>query len=79
MNVHTTIRSKRKEAGLSQIYIAKQLGYQSAQFVSNWERGISMPPLEKSKKLANLLNIPADSYKKLLIARYKQKLDEHFR
>lgn len=45
----------RAAAGLSQGDVAKQLEYTSAQFVSNWERGICFPPrVGALKTLASL-------------------------
>lgn len=34
------LKEKRLASGLSQLEIAKTLGYSSGQFVSNWERGL---------------------------------------
>jgi transcriptional regulator with XRE-family HTH domain len=34
----------RADAGLTQADLAERLGYSTAQFVSNWERGVSGPP-----------------------------------
>ena len=54
------LRDKRIEAGHSQMDIAKKLGYTSAQFVSNWERGLSSPPIHTLRKLSELYQIPPD-------------------
>ncbi len=51
------LKSCRIKAGVSQGQIAKSLGYSSAQFVSNWERGKSMPPLNAVPKLAKLIRL----------------------
>ena len=40
-------RDMRKKAGLSQLEVSKRLGYGSAQFVSNWERGLASPPIRR--------------------------------
>lgn len=50
-------KEKREKAGLSQLEVAEALGYSSAQFVSNWERDLCQPPLEKLGKLSQLLNL----------------------
>jgi transcriptional regulator with XRE-family HTH domain len=39
------LKTTREAAGLSQGKLAVKLGYKSPQFVSNWERGLSKPPL----------------------------------
>lgn len=54
------LKTKRIEAGLSQADISKALGYSTPQFISNWERGISAPPVSHVKKLANLYKVSAD-------------------
>ncbi len=51
---------KRIRAGVSQSSLAEKLGYGSGQFVSNWERGESSPPLEKLPLLAHVLEIPVN-------------------
>ncbi len=51
------LRGCRLKAGVSQGDIARALGYSSAQFVSNWERGKSMPPMNAVPKLARLIKL----------------------
>lgn len=46
--------AKRKAAKLSQRDVGRAMGWSTAQFISNWERGISYPPPEVIKKLARL-------------------------
>lgn len=55
------LKQSRHQAGISQGAVAKKLGYTSPQFVSNWERGLSQPPIPTLKKIARIYNIPADS------------------
>lgn len=54
------LKTKRVESGLSQLDVAKVLGYSSPQFVSNWERGLVSPPLETIAVLVELYKIPAN-------------------
>jgi len=54
------LRDKRLKAGISQGEVARTLGYTSPQFVSNWERGLSEPPIATLKKLASLYSVPLD-------------------
>lgn len=54
------LKKARTEGGLTQGDIAKKLGYTTSQFVSNWERGLSTPPLEALPKLSKLLGIEQD-------------------
>ena len=53
------LRQKRVDSGLSQLDVARELGYSSPQFVSNWERGLVSPPLETIAVLVDLYKIPA--------------------
>jgi len=54
------LREKRMAAGLSQGKVANILGYSTAQFVSNWERGLSEPPVDTLRVLAKLYSIPTE-------------------
>lgn len=50
------LRQKRLERGLSQVEVAKKLGY-SSQFIANWERGVSSPPMQALKKIVDIYSI----------------------
>ena len=50
------LKKLRLKTGLKQKEVAAQLGYSSPQFVSNWERGISSPPVKVLKQLAGIYN-----------------------
>lgn len=62
------IRDRRKKVGLSQWDIARELGYETAQYVSNWERGVSNPPMKTLKKLGELLDVQPDEFFNELLA-----------
>ncbi len=51
------LKNAREKAGLTQQEVAQRLSYTSAQFVSNWERGVSSPPLDSLPKISILLKI----------------------
>ena len=57
LDIAKFLKDKRIEAGLSQGAVAKKLGYTSPQFISNWERGLSRPPVETLRKVAQIYNI----------------------
>lgn len=57
MDLAKFLKDKRNEAGLSQGAVAKKLGYTSPQFVSNWERGLSRPPVATLRKISQIYNI----------------------
>jgi transcriptional regulator with XRE-family HTH domain len=48
------LKRARTGAGLSQKEVASILGYKSSQFVSNWERGLSSPPVPTLRRLCSL-------------------------
>lgn len=54
------LKTLRQNAGVSQTDVMRALGYDTPQFISNWERGISLPPISKIKKLAKLYGTDAD-------------------
>ena len=55
------LQKLRLDAGLQQTDVAKALGYKTSQFVSNWERGASMPPIKALRTLADLYQVPAET------------------
>lgn len=54
------LSKKRTQSGLTQSEVSQTLGYSTPQFISNWERGVSSPPVETIKKLAKMYNASAD-------------------
>lgn len=59
--------NKRIEANLTQREVSIALGYSSAQFISNFERGITPPPLKKLVKLADIYKFQATELVDLLV------------
>jgi transcriptional regulator with XRE-family HTH domain len=78
MNFSSWLREKRVEAGLSQLQVAEKLGYTTCQFISNFERGKSMPAAESLKELAKLYKLNQDEFLKSFVdsqlEKYKSKL-----
>jgi transcriptional regulator with XRE-family HTH domain len=54
------VKEYRRKSNISQIHLAKKLGYKNGQFVSNMERGLCNVPFSKVGELAKELNIPTD-------------------
>lgn len=54
------LKQKRTVAGLSQGEVADKLGYSTPQFISNWERGVSRPPISVLKKLGELYKVSSE-------------------
>lgn len=46
------LKKLRTRAGLTQQEVATKFGYTTAQFVSNWERGLITPPIKTAKRLS---------------------------
>ena len=67
------LKSAREKSGLTQHDVARSLHYSTPQFVSNWERGISLLPLDVLPKLSEVLQM---SSKQLLdsLHRYQDEL-----
>ena len=61
------LKNKRLAAGLTQRAVSSALGYSSAQFISNFERGIAAPPLNKMKVLTKLYKLPVEEVVNLMI------------
>lgn len=57
MQVSELLKQGRLSVNLSQREVADAFGYTTPQFVSNWERGVSHPPLSALAKLSKLLKI----------------------
>lgn len=68
------IRQHRVSAGLTQAELAGQLGYRSAQFVSNWERGVSAPPMDVLAQVADLCRIPKESMVEIIVEETRRDL-----
>jgi transcriptional regulator with XRE-family HTH domain len=81
-NLNSFLRDARIAAGLSQKDVSDRLGYNSAQFVSNWERGLATPPGRTLRKLSQLYKIKADELYEILLeetlARVESELEKEF-
>lgn len=67
------LKEKRESANLSQNDVAEVLGYQTAQFISNWERGLSVPPIESLQKISKIYKVSKDEVKQKY---YEEKLNK---
>lgn len=61
------LQEMRIKANMTQREVSIALGYSSAQFISNFERGISSPPLKKLKELIRLYRMPVDKVMNLVL------------
>lgn len=61
------LKDLRERASLTQREVSLALGYSSAQFISNFERGIALPPLNKMKILMEMYRGDVDRLIRLTI------------
>lgn len=73
MKFGTWFKHKRVQADLSQGDIARDLNYSTSQFISNWERGLSLPPRPCIPKLSKSLGVSEREIKSEI---FQQKLNE---
>lgn len=71
------LKNIREKRGLTQKDVADALRYSSAQFVSNWERGISLPPLNILPRLAAVLSLSDKQCIDLFLKYQYAKLNLH--
>lgn len=72
------LKEKRVTSGLSQNSVADKLGYTSAQFISNWERGLCSPPMDILNKLIKLYKLDAKTLMKCMLEDTKRELAADF-
>lgn len=70
------LQAKRVEAGITQRELADQLQYSSAQFISNFERGLSAPPLPRLKLISRTCKLHLGKVTKLMLAGEEKKIIE---
>ncbi len=68
------LKQMRCRAGLTQKQVAKVLRYESAQFVSNWERGVATPPVAALAVLIKLYGLNLDHLIHLYMSSLKSEL-----
>jgi transcriptional regulator with XRE-family HTH domain len=68
------IRDFRQKSGMSQLQLAHRLGYDSPQFVSLFERGVSKVPFNILGKLIVVLGIPEKKIVKSIIQAYETEI-----
>lgn len=72
-------QKKRLEKKFSQRDMAKSLGYNSPQFISNFERGIALLPTKKLLKYADKLELDKNVVLKLLMDEQRSTLKRVFK
>lgn len=67
LTLGTFLYDKRIASGLTQSQVAKELGYGTSQFISNWERGISAPPIVAIVTLCRLYSVSQEELFELIV------------
>lgn len=62
------LKDKRVASGMSQKEVADKLGYSTPQFISNWERGVSSPPINALKQLGVMYKVKPDELFEVVLA-----------
>jgi transcriptional regulator with XRE-family HTH domain len=78
-NIANLIESKRLEAGLTQKQLAKLLGYNNAQTVSNIERGACSLPTKNLNQACTVLKISHQAMTEALVADYLVKIETNLK
>lgn len=68
------VKEYRVRAGMTQLDLAKKLGYDSAQFISLFERGLSKIPISVLGQLIVILGISEKKILNNLLGEYKSKV-----
>lgn len=68
------IRDYRQQKDMTQLELAKKLGYDSTQFISLFERGLSKVPHNILGSLIVLLGIPEKKILEILLKSYENNL-----
>lgn len=79
----TFLKTSRMKAGLSQADVSNAMGYMTPQFVSNWERGVSQPPISELKNLAKIYMVSEEQLFKVVeevtVEQVRHDLRERFK
>jgi transcriptional regulator with XRE-family HTH domain len=73
------LKKSRESVGLSQTFVSSKLGYSSPQFVSNWERGLSHPPVKSLKKIAKLYKLKDKELFDVFVVSYLNEVETDLR
>ena len=75
VDIGMMVRDYREKKGLTQLELAKALGYETSQFVSLFERGLSKVPVEVMGQLVVILGIPEKHFKSILLKEFESEIN----
>ena len=70
------LKEYRIKSGLSQAEVAVLLKYSTPQFISNWERGVSSPPLDKVSLLIEIYRISREELIDIMLDEARDHLEK---
>ena len=76
VTINKFLTSARVARSMTQSSVAKKLGYLTAQYVSNWERGYCLPPKGKLREISRIYAIKYDTLVKLYVDAKTRELIE---
>ena len=77
-SLSTFMKNAREAAGLSQQEVGRKLGFGSSQFISNWERGISGPPIKALIRLKSIYKLDVNKLVEILVENSRSKVNRAF-
>jgi transcriptional regulator with XRE-family HTH domain len=69
----------RTSANLTQGEVAAQLGYKTSQFISNWERALSCPPISIVTKLSKMYGVDEQNLFELMVKSSLERVEASMR
>jgi transcriptional regulator with XRE-family HTH domain len=76
------LKTNREAAEVTQKELQAKLGYKSSQFISNWERGVSVPPVKAIPVIAEAFGVDktflADKVAQGIIDSFSQSTKEKY-
>lgn len=76
LEIGAIVREYRQKKGMTQLELSKILGYETTQFVSLFERGLSKIPFATVGQLVIILGIPEKKILDTLVRAYEQNLKQ---
>lgn len=75
IEIGQTVRNFREKKNMTQLDLARILGYETSQFVSLFERGLSKVPMEVLGQLVIILGIPEKHFKAILLKDFESEIN----
>lgn len=68
------LQAARGKAGMTQLEAALKLGHQTAQYISNLERGLCEPSVEMSVKLCRIYKADMRSFRDFVVTKAAEQI-----